>query len=68
MKESIVDMLDKMGNFLHWLGQYDESSAIVLTSRLLRTVGVTSLDQYEEFVQKQVDLKFAEERDKRMKP
>lgn len=68
MKESIVDMLDKVSDFLHWLGKYEESSAIALTSCLLRTVGVSSLDQYQEFVQKQGDLKFAEERDKRMKP
>jgi hypothetical protein len=66
MKESIVDMLDKVSDRLDQFGEHDESSAIAITSRLLRTVGVTSLDQYEAFVEKQRDLKFAEERDKRM--
>lgn len=52
MKQALGDVLSQLSSILHWFGKYEESNAVAITERLVRTVNVTTLEEYEAWVER----------------
>ncbi len=50
MPEKIWERLEKVANGLHWLGRDEEANALNLTIRLMRSQGIETLEQWEQYV------------------
>jgi hypothetical protein len=53
MNQPLGDILEKLSDILHWLGKYQESNAVAMTTRLVRTIGATTLGEYEAWINQQ---------------
>ncbi len=51
MQEALGDMLAALSSVLHWFGKYNEANAVSLTARLVRTLGITTREEYEAWIQ-----------------
>ena len=51
MEEPLADSMQQTADVLHWLGRYTECNALVMTGRLMRTKGITNLEEWTKFVE-----------------